>query len=752
MVAAHRGRRDDALDRLPLPYSTALRLRDAGITNEVIAERVGVEPEAMDTFMRLAQAKLDAAGYRANKGPSGGVGCPRAQWSLAREVVVGTATVSGVWPLTGRDEELRLITESIGDSSEPVGVAIIGAAGVGKSRLAREAATVASGGGATVRWTAGTQSASTIPLGAFSQWLADIDGGALQLVGAVIDALTAPGGARVVVAVDDAHLLDDLSAFVLYQLVLRRAAFVIVTIRSGEAVPDAVTALWKDGYLQLLELQPLSRTESDTLLSGALVGQVEPDSARRMWELTGGNVLYLRHLVTQETASRRSVQHAGTWAWTGPPVVSSTLIDLIESQVGVCAGGGAGGCRPGRGCRAIRRPGAVRAGGAVSGGRCRAARTGRGHAQRGRCGRARRSPPLRRDPSRSGGSAAASQATGRVASALANGADLDDTDIVRLGVLWLDSDLPADAQLLFDAARAAFLRFDLGLAERLADASVRAGHTADAALLRAQALGLLNRAAESEDVLASLCASEIDDRQRAYALTLRASNLWTQLGRTNESWDLVEAALQGSNPVVRESMRAFRVVQLSMLARPVEAIAMSRQHDRKGLGDFEYLASLGALAIALGDTGRISDVAELALDGPERAKRSSQAAYLGIALAEYHVKALLLAGSIPDAVATGQSVYRHLCGRARHDRGHWVGDRGYGGAGQRPPRCREGPIGLRLSGFRCARAPPRGGATGSLSSRQKYWRDWARWNPRQPCSRPCSPTRIGQWCSSSQTV
>ena len=93
---------------------------------------------------------------------------------------MGTATVSGVWPLTGRDEELRLITESIGDSSEPVGVAIIGAAGVGKSRLAREAATVASGGGATVRWTAGTQSARTVPLGAFSQWLADIDGGALN--------------------------------------------------------------------------------------------------------------------------------------------------------------------------------------------------------------------------------------------------------------------------------------------------------------------------------------------------------------------------------------------------------------------------------------------------------------------------------------------------------------------------------------------------------------------------------------------
>jgi DNA-directed RNA polymerase specialized sigma24 family protein len=62
-VAADRDRRDEALDQLPLPYSTALRLRDAGIPNEVIAECVGVEPEAIATLLRLAEAKLAATGY-----------------------------------------------------------------------------------------------------------------------------------------------------------------------------------------------------------------------------------------------------------------------------------------------------------------------------------------------------------------------------------------------------------------------------------------------------------------------------------------------------------------------------------------------------------------------------------------------------------------------------------------------------------------------------------------------------------------
>ncbi|MEO3758645.1 hypothetical protein ABGB19_10230 [Mycobacterium sp. B14F4] len=53
--------RAEYLQRLPLPYATALRLRDEGIADDVIAERVGIEPETLPTFMRVAEAKLAAA-------------------------------------------------------------------------------------------------------------------------------------------------------------------------------------------------------------------------------------------------------------------------------------------------------------------------------------------------------------------------------------------------------------------------------------------------------------------------------------------------------------------------------------------------------------------------------------------------------------------------------------------------------------------------------------------------------------------
>ena len=117
------------------------------------------------------------------------------------------------WPLTGRDEELKLIAATFGDESEHGGVVIAGRPGVGKTRLAREAAAAISRGW-VVRMVSGTAAAQAIPLGAFAEWI-DQDGvQPLNLVAAVtLVAPEYPSGERVVVFVDDAHLLDDLSAF-----------------------------------------------------------------------------------------------------------------------------------------------------------------------------------------------------------------------------------------------------------------------------------------------------------------------------------------------------------------------------------------------------------------------------------------------------------------------------------------------------------------------------------------------------------
>jgi hypothetical protein len=53
-------KREQALRRLPLPYSLALRLREAGVVDDVICLYVNVEAAALDSFYRIAEAKLAA--------------------------------------------------------------------------------------------------------------------------------------------------------------------------------------------------------------------------------------------------------------------------------------------------------------------------------------------------------------------------------------------------------------------------------------------------------------------------------------------------------------------------------------------------------------------------------------------------------------------------------------------------------------------------------------------------------------------
>ena len=174
------------------------------------------------------------------------------------------------WPLIGRSEETAAIEAAI-VASDVSGIVVYGAAGVGKSRIAREALSAAESQGCECRWAAGTSSARAIPLGAFTAWAPSGVTDTVQLLRGVIESLTAAtSGATVVVCVDDVHLLDDLSIFVVHQIVQRGAAKVILTIRDGEPIAAAVQEIWKVGQFDRLDLQPLSLDETTTLLSATL--------------------------------------------------------------------------------------------------------------------------------------------------------------------------------------------------------------------------------------------------------------------------------------------------------------------------------------------------------------------------------------------------------------------------------------------------------------------------------------------------
>ncbi|HXO51206.1 MAG TPA: hypothetical protein VN888_09280, partial [Mycobacterium sp.] len=59
------------------------------------------------------------------------------------------------WPLIGRSDELVLIKGALSDP-DSAGIVVGGAAGVGKSRIAREALAAAASRGCETRWSVGT--------------------------------------------------------------------------------------------------------------------------------------------------------------------------------------------------------------------------------------------------------------------------------------------------------------------------------------------------------------------------------------------------------------------------------------------------------------------------------------------------------------------------------------------------------------------------------------------------------------------
>jgi DNA-binding CsgD family transcriptional regulator len=536
---------------------------------------------------------------------------------------------------------------------------ICGAAGTGKSRLAREALMAAASRGCVTHRVVGASSARVIPLAAFTAWAPSGASDAVQLVRGVIESLTAasPPGTTVVVGVDDAHLLDDLSAFVVHQLVQRAAAKVILTLRDREPIPIGTQELWTAGQFDRLDLQPLPPDETTALLSASLGGSVDSIAAQRLWELTRGNVLYLRHIVEQEVADGRlEVQH-GCWQWIGEPIMPCGLIDLIESRMG---------CLPTAvatvmdalaigepielaALRRITDTDAVEdadARGLITldhldtGVEVRAAHPIYGEVRRN-C-----APPTK-----------LMRLRGLVATELCQADDHDDIRaVVRRATLTLDSDLTPDPELLIKAAHGAVWLADLALADRLAEAADHAGAGPEARFTRAHALSWLSRGQEAEEVLAGVPLAPLTDEERARFTYLRASNMLWALGDPAGAKQIIDDAAHLTAGPARNCIDALRAVYWFAMDRPDAATLPSEE---LALGDLPAVVgteTAWALAAISADAGRAAEAVGIAEAGYAVATRCFDAPHMRFNIADAHVTALLLAGRICEALDVAERV------------------------------------------------------------------------------------------------
>jgi DNA-binding NarL/FixJ family response regulator len=555
--------------------------------------------------------------------------------------------------LTGRDSELAVIRRALSGVGNYSGAVIVGAAGVGKTRLAREVLARAEASGERTYWIVGTQSARQLPLGAFTASVCDTLSDPISDVRRVINSfVTQQRQGRAVIGVDDAHLLDPLSAHVVHQLAQARGTRLVVTVRTGEDEPDAVTALWKDDLLARLDLQPLSAPDTHRLIETTLGGAIDSRSAMRFWKLTGGNALFLRQLLKDQIAAGSIRQVAGVWMWDERVAVSDSLGDMVGRQlsrltpdvalvvdtlsqyeplaVDVL-------------CNLVHRQDleAAEQLNLVSVERS------------GPRLMARLAHPLFGELRRAAASEMyLSRIRGKLAQRLAKDADPDMHATVRRALLALESDLPPDPDLFLEAARFAMTLLDLDLSDRFATAAAGAG-AGEAAGLRAISLAGRGHGDAAEAILGGI---GVDDPDGHHWATVRAANLIWNLGRPREASTILDGLASRRESAAQKAERAaVESCVDSVMTRSEAAAEKARAAlNSPTLPDFHAMLASLALTMASGALGRLDEVSDVVAEAIDRATTSFQASPMRLWYGAVYARACRLTGRIDECVRSAE--------------------------------------------------------------------------------------------------
>jgi DNA-binding CsgD family transcriptional regulator len=560
-----------------------------------------------------------------------------------KSLVVGTKS----WPIVRREVEFSAIRSALAGQQDISGIVLFGEAGVGKTTLARS---VTQSLATPVHWVAGTESARSIPLGVFAH-LVGPAASRDPIAGLAAARETICSAEHSIIGVDDAHLLDHLSATLVHQLALDGSVRIVAAVRTGESVPDAITSLWKDGYLKRLRLTPFSKAQCLGLVEEALGGRLEGLSADLMWTASGGNALYIRHLVegALEAGSLRQVR--GVWQLRGRTVVTSELASLLDARIEQLPEDEAHALR----LLAFAEPLALDALSGLVG-----VETVERVEQRGLIVvveepsslDVRFTHPLYGEVIRRGlGRAATRRLKGELFHAMQKQPIHGPAQRIRLAELALDSDVTADTELFATAAQDAIALTNVTLGERLARAAVNRDGGLITSELLARSLLWQGKATEAEQILGAFEPDGMSELDLVRWGIARIANLQWSMGDAAGADEVLQLLQRRvSHPALRLVIEGVASATQAFANRLDEAAAASKRvldDPAASPPAIEWAVFGGALAAAL--TGRAGDAAAIVTRGREiEHKVDGLLRYLA---AYGQIRALTLVGDFDTAEA-----------------------------------------------------------------------------------------------------
>lgn len=304
----------------------------------------GVEIGVDAPHRRLGPSqKIDPAARRATQYSglkAGRRGCSAGESSnVDFDSSEAAAAVDSPWPLVGRDAvRERALTALRGLTRT---VALHGASGVGKSRLAAEVVADLEQDGWISVGVAGNAGVSALPLTTLAPVLTrDASGPIISatdvagLFAAASASLTEiVRGRRVVVVLEEACFADAVSVSLIAELVHAGDLRIVATLAEGDPVPESIVGIAAEPDAVRIDLPALDADQTAELLELVLGAPVALPAVAELHRASSGNPLFLRELVIRTWQAGTLIRAPDHWRLTGGTVGSPLLQDLIRVRM-----------------------------------------------------------------------------------------------------------------------------------------------------------------------------------------------------------------------------------------------------------------------------------------------------------------------------------------------------------------------------------------------------------------------------------